>query len=148
MGATATPQMPLAQALALMDDADVRHLPVLDQGQRALGYVARRDARNPAAGKQVCGDVLRPFAATAAFDEHLRIVLSRMYQHNTSWLPVVDAEGVYLGEVTQESIAGYLSSGRSRSSGIAAPGTLTAPAASASASASAASAAAPLRAAA
>ena len=148
MGATATPDMPLAQALGLMDDADVRYLPVLDAGQRALGYVARRDARNPAAGKQACGDVLRPFAATAAFDEHLRIVLSRMYQHNTSWLPVVDAEGVYLGEVTQESIAGYLSSGRSRSSGIAAPGTSIAPAAQAPASASTASAAAPLRAAA
>jgi osmoprotectant transport system ATP-binding protein len=57
---------------------------------------------------------MRPFMATAAFDEHLRIVLSRMYQHNTSWLPVVDADGVYLGEVTQESIADYLSSGRSR----------------------------------
>ncbi|NSX06565.1 osmoprotectant ABC transporter ATP-binding protein OsmV [Cupriavidus gilardii] len=122
MGATATPQMPLAQALALMDDADVRYLPVLDPGQRALGYVARRDARNPAAGKQVCGDVLRPFAATAAFDEHLRIVLSRMYQHNTSWLPVVDGDGVYLGEVTQESIAGYLSSGRSRSGAMAMTG--------------------------
>ncbi len=148
MGATATPDMPLAQALGLMDDADVRYLPVLDAGQRALGYVARRDARNPAAGKQACGDVLRPFAATAAFDEHLRIVLSRMYQHNTSWLPVVDAEGVYLGEVTQESIAGYLSSGRSRSSGIAAPGTSIAPAAQAPASASRAGAAAPLRAAA
>ncbi|USE79299.1 betaine/proline/choline family ABC transporter ATP-binding protein [Cupriavidus gilardii] len=141
MGATATPQMPLAQALALMDDADVRYLPVLDRDQRALGYVARRDARNPAAGKQACGDVLRPFAATAAFDEHLRIVLSRMYQHNTSWLPVVDADGVYLGEVTQESIAGYLSSGRSRSGAIAAPAASPAPA-------SAASAAAPLRAAA
>ncbi len=141
MGATATPQMPLAQALALMDDADVRYLPVLDRDQRALGYVARRDARNPAAGKQACGDVLRPFAATAAFDEHLRIVLSRMYQHNTSWLPVVDADGVYLGEVTQESIAGYLSSGRSRSGAIASPAASAAPA-------SAASAAAPLRAAA
>ncbi|MNL78996.1 CBS domain protein [compost metagenome] len=57
---------------------------------------------------------MRPFAVTAAFDEHLRIVLSRMYQHNTSWLPVIDADGDYLGEVTQESIAGYLSSGRSR----------------------------------
>jgi predicted transcriptional regulator len=41
-------------------------------------------------------------------------VLSRMYQHNTSWLPVLDADGGYLGDVTQESIADYLSSGRSR----------------------------------
>ncbi|TWG87029.1 osmoprotectant transport system ATP-binding protein [Cupriavidus gilardii J11] len=124
LGAHAGPDTPLSQALAMMDDADMRYLPVLDRGQRALGYVARRDARNPAAGQQVCADALRPFPATASFDEHLRIVLSRMYQHNTSWLPVVDADGVYLGEVTQESIAGYLSSGRSRS---AAPAAVTAP---------------------
>ncbi|MBF6988780.1 MULTISPECIES: osmoprotectant ABC transporter ATP-binding protein OsmV [Cupriavidus] len=105
------PDMPLAEALGVMDDADVRHLPVVDDAQRALGYVTRRDARP---GKGVCSDVMRPFAVTAAFDEHLRIVLSRMYQHNTSWLPVMGADGDYLGEVTQESIAGYLSSGRSR----------------------------------
>ena len=105
------PGMPLAEALAVMDDADVRHLPVVDDAQVALGYVTRRDARS---GQGQCGDVMRPFAATAAFDEHLRIVLSRMYQHNTSWLPVMGADGAYLGEVTQESIAGYLSSGRSR----------------------------------
>lgn len=111
MAQTFSPGMPLAQAFAIMDEADVRHLPVVDDAQRALGYVTRRDAR---AGQGMCADVMRPFMASAAFDEHLRIVLSRMYQHNTSWLPVVDADGVYLGEVTQESIADYLSSGRSR----------------------------------
>ena len=47
-------------------------------------------------------------------DEHLRILLSRMYQFNTSWLPVLSADNDFLGEVTQESIADYLSSGRSR----------------------------------
>ncbi|TDF66338.1 ATP-binding cassette domain-containing protein [Cupriavidus sp. L7L] len=123
------PDMPLAEALGVMDDADVRHLPVVDDAQRALGYVTRRDARP---GKGVCSDVMRPFAVTAAFDEHLRIVLSRMYQHNTSWLPVMGADGDYLGEVTQESIAGYLSSGRSRGQSalalpaVAAPATLRA----------------------
>ncbi|GAB7546468.1 osmoprotectant ABC transporter ATP-binding protein OsmV [Cupriavidus sp. 8B] len=111
MAQTCSPGMPLARAFAIMDEADVRHLPVVDDAQRTLGYVTRRDAR---AGQGVCADAMRPFMATAAFDEHLRIVLSRMYQHNTSWLPVVDADGVYLGEVTQESIADYLSSGRSR----------------------------------
>ncbi|SOZ37354.1 betaine/proline/choline family ABC transporter ATP-binding protein [Cupriavidus neocaledonicus] len=105
------PGMALAEALGVMDDADVRHLPVVDDAQVAQGYVTRRDARS---GQGQCSDVMRPFAATAAFDEHLRIVLSRMYQHNTSWLPVMGADGAYLGEVTQESIAGYLSSGRSR----------------------------------
>ncbi|SPD63909.1 Osmoprotectant import ATP-binding protein OsmV [Cupriavidus taiwanensis] len=117
------PDMPLAEALGVMDDADVRHLPVVDDAQRALGYVTRRDAR---AGKGLCSEVMRPFAVTAAFDEHLRIVLSRMYQHNTSWLPVMGADGDYLGEVTQESIAGYLSSGRSRGQ-AGAPATPSAP---------------------
>ena len=108
------PDMTLAEAFGVMDDADVRHLPVVDDAQRALGYVTRRDVRNALAKGGNCSDVLRQFTTTAAFDEHLRIVLSRMYQHNTSWLPVIDADGVYLGEVTQESIADYLSSGRSR----------------------------------
>ncbi|WP_373379592.1 betaine/proline/choline family ABC transporter ATP-binding protein [Cupriavidus nantongensis] len=119
------PGMPLAEALGVMDDADVRHLPVVDDAQVALGYVTRRDARS---GQGQCRDVMRPFAATAAFDEHLRIVLSRMYQHNTSWLPVMGADGAYLGEVTQESIAGYLSSGRSRGQ-AGMPATPAAPAA-------------------
>ncbi len=66
-----------------MDEADVRHLPVIDDAQRALGYVTRRDVRNALAKGGSCADVLRPFAVSAAFDEHLRIVLSRMYQHNT-----------------------------------------------------------------
>jgi len=48
------------------------------------------------------------------YDEHLRILLSRMYEFNRAWLPVMDAERVFLGEVTQESIAEYLSSGKSR----------------------------------
>ena len=108
------PDMALAEAFGVMDDADVRHLPVVDEAQRALGYVTRRDVRNALANGGNCADVMRPFTTTAAFDEHLRIVLSRMYQHNTSWLPVIDGDGVYLGEVTQESIADYLSSGRSR----------------------------------
>lgn len=108
------PDMPLAEAFGVMDDADVRHLPVVDDAQRALGYVTRRDVRAALTKGGQCADVMRPFTTTAAFDEHLRIVLSRMYQHNTSWLPVIDGDCVYLGEVTQESIADYLSSGRSR----------------------------------
>ncbi|MDT6960945.1 ABC transporter ATP-binding protein [Cupriavidus sp. SZY C1] len=113
MPPTARPDMTLADAFGVMDDADVRHLPVV-QDQRAIGYVTRRDVRAALARGGNCADVMRQFTTTAAFDEHLRIVLSRMYQHNTSWLPVIDGDGIYLGEVTQESIADYLSSGRSR----------------------------------
>ena len=116
---TATPTVPLQQAISLMDEQDARYLTITDADNRALGYVSRRELR--AHSKQhgqdqlAIGDgLIRPFALNAAPDENLRIVLSRMYQHSTSWMPVIDADGVYVGEVTQDSIADYLGSGKSR----------------------------------
>jgi len=108
---TARASTSLAQAFATMDESDTRHLTVLDETGRALGYVARRAARG---AEGVCGDRLSNFPATASIDDNLRIVLSKMYQFAASWLPVLDNEGSYLGEITQDSIAQYLSSGRSR----------------------------------
>lgn len=113
--AACQPDTPLADAFAIMDEGDATHLPVVDTDGRAVGYVTRRAAR---AGQGRCADAMRGFTATAASDEHLRIVLSRMYQHNTSWLPVMDGDGAYVGDVTQESIADYLSSGRSRGAAV------------------------------
>jgi osmoprotectant transport system ATP-binding protein len=108
---TARSATPLARALELMDETDSRYLTVTDEIRCALGYVTRRVARG---GAGSCGEQLRPFAATASVDDNLRIVLSKMYQFNAPWLPVLDAQGGYAGEVTQDSIADYLSSGRSR----------------------------------
>ncbi|MFM0671263.1 osmoprotectant ABC transporter ATP-binding protein OsmV [Paraburkholderia sediminicola] len=108
---TAHADMPVARAFQMMDDSDSRYLTIVDDKQQALGYVTRRSAR---AGQGVCGDHLSAFKATVSADEHLRIVLSKMYQFNSSWMPVLDADGRYVGEVTQDSIADYLSSGRSR----------------------------------
>ncbi|MDD1013247.1 betaine/proline/choline family ABC transporter ATP-binding protein [Pseudomonas rubra] len=106
-----SPHTPVSEALELMDEHDRRYLVVTDGQNKARGYVRRRDLHRQQGS---CADFLRSFNATAAHDEHLRILLSRMYEFNRSWLPVLDAEQVFLGEVTQESIAAYLSSGRSR----------------------------------
>ena len=108
---TARPDVSCAQALALMDEDDARYLTITDADNRALGYLTRRDVRaqaGDAAGK------VRPFTMNAGPDENLRVVLSKMYKQGTSWMPVIDGEGAYVGEVTQDSIATYLSSGRSR----------------------------------
>ncbi|AKJ69053.1 MULTISPECIES: ABC transporter ATP-binding protein [Pandoraea] len=102
---------PLQDAYAMMDELDARHLVVTQQSGHTLGYVARRDARGT---QGTCAERVRPFKAVAAPDDNLRILLSRMYEHNLAWLPVLDVAGAYLGEVTQDSIADYLSSGRSR----------------------------------
>ncbi|XXF09494.1 ABC transporter ATP-binding protein [Pseudomonas sp. D2-3] len=101
----------IADAVELMEEHDRRHLVVTDAGKKALGYVRRRDMRGQGGSVQ---PFVQPFNATAAHDEHLRILLSRMYEFNRSWLPVLSADNDFLGEVTQESIADYLSSGRSR----------------------------------
>ncbi|MGW8464714.1 osmoprotectant ABC transporter ATP-binding protein OsmV [Pseudomonas sp. CLCA07] len=106
-----SPETPVAEALELMDELDRRYVVVTCADNKALGYVRRRDLHRQTG---TCAQYLREFNATAAYDEHLRILLSRMYEFNRSWLPVMDAERVFLGEVTQESIAEYLSSGKSR----------------------------------
>ncbi|TRX76184.1 osmoprotectant ABC transporter ATP-binding protein OsmV [Pseudomonas mangiferae] len=105
------PDTPVEQALEAMEEQDRRYVVVTDAERKALGYVKRRDLRRQ---QGACGQFLQPFKVTAAHDENLRILLSRMYEFNSSWLPVLGADGLFLGEVTQESIADYLSSGRSR----------------------------------
>jgi osmoprotectant transport system ATP-binding protein len=108
---TARADTSLQQAFATMDESDSRYLTVLDGEQRALGFVSRRAAR---AADGVCADKLTAFQTTVLPDDNLRIVLSKMYEFRSSWMPVLDADGHYVGEVTQDSIADYLSSGRSR----------------------------------
>ncbi|EPA9136731.1 CBS domain-containing protein, partial [Serratia marcescens] len=54
------------------------------------------------------------FRVTARAEENLRVVLSKLYEHNTSWMPIVDEDGRYSGEISQDYIADYLSSGRTR----------------------------------
>jgi osmoprotectant transport system ATP-binding protein len=117
--ATARPGLPLQDAMTLMDDQDARYLTITDNDNRALGYVSRRDIRS-AGTAGVSGDKVKPFNLNATPDENLRVVLSKMYKHSASWMPVIDAEGKYLGEVTQDSIADYLSSGKSRGQKMAA----------------------------
>ncbi|HFQ6068742.1 TPA: CBS domain-containing protein [Pseudomonas aeruginosa] len=107
----ARPQTPVAEALELMDENDRRYLIVVDDQGKGLGYVRRKDLRRQ---EGTCAPFVTPFRVTASHDEHLRILLSRMYEFNSSWLPVLDPDQQFLGEVTQESIADYLSSGRSR----------------------------------
>ncbi|MCA1325432.1 ABC transporter ATP-binding protein [Herbaspirillum sp. alder98] len=114
---TARPDVTCTQALGLMDEEDTRYLTITDADNRALGYLTRRDVR--ASAGEAAGKV-RPFTMNAAPDENLRVVLSKMYKQGTSWMPVIDADGAYMGEITQDSIATYLSSGRSRGVALAA----------------------------
>lgn len=102
---------PLAEAFALMDEHDMRSITVVDNDDKPLGFVKRREARN-ATGS--CEGLLHTFTVTGKAEENLRVVLSKLYEHNMVWMPIVDEEGRYSGEISQDYIANYLSSGRTR----------------------------------
>ncbi|WP_312240685.1 osmoprotectant ABC transporter ATP-binding protein OsmV [Pantoea sp.] len=102
---------PLAEAFAMMDDNDMRTITVVDNDGKPLGFVKRREARN-AVGR--CETLLNTFTVTGKAEENLRVVLSKLYEHNLVWMPIVDEEGRYSGEISQDYIANYLSSGRTR----------------------------------
>ncbi len=108
---TVNPETSVHEALNLMDEYDTRNLTVLNDGGCAIGYVARRSLRGQNGS---CESHIQPFKSEAFPEENLRVLLSKMYEFNLSWLPVLDENKKYMGEVTQDSIADYLSSGKSR----------------------------------
>ncbi len=108
---TVRPDTALMEAFALMDDNDIRAVTVVDGQGKPLGFVKRREARNATGA---CGDIIHPFRITGKAEDNLRVVLSRLYESNTSWMPIVGEEGRYNGEISQDYIAEYLSSGRTR----------------------------------
>lgn len=121
-----SPSSPLGtrvgDARARMEEEDRRYLVISDAGGKGVGFIRRHDLRHVDDATPIDA-YLREFSTTAEGGENLRVVLSRMYECNTSWLPVVDDNGLFMGEVTQESIAAYLSTrhGASETS-IKAPG--------------------------
>lgn len=102
---------PLEEAFATMDENDMRSITVVDEDGKPLGFVKRREARN-VSGR--CEERLHTFKVTGKAEENLRVVLSKLYEHNTVWMPIVDEDGRYSGEISQDYIADYLSSGRTR----------------------------------
>lgn len=102
---------PAAEAFAIMDDNDMRAVTVVDGAGKPLGFVKRREARHDA---RDCAALLHPFRITGKAEDNLRVELSRLYESNTSWMPIVDEEGRYNGEISQDYIAEYLSSGKTR----------------------------------
>jgi osmoprotectant transport system ATP-binding protein len=108
---TARESTPLPEAFATMDDNDMRSITVVDGDGRPLGFVKRREARGATGA---CNDLLHPFRITGRAEDNLRIVLSKLYEHNMVWMPITDEDGRYSGEISQDYIADYLSSGKTR----------------------------------
>jgi len=107
----------VAEALALMSERGVRHLPVLDAQRRVVGVLSLNDlraalpfsrdldsataAQRAAAEQLAVGDVMSHAPQTIGIAEPLERAARRMAERHLGCLPVVDAGGRLLGIFTE-----------------------------------------------
>ena len=107
---TCTPSTNLAEAAALMLDADCGILPVVDDKGKLVGVVTDRDmyialaTRNTLASQLTVGDVARSQVFTCGPDDDVHTALTTMKQHHVRRLPVEGFGGTVAGIVSMNDI--------------------------------------------
>jgi len=94
------------EALAIMNDFYVRHLPIVNNRQ-FLGLISEDDILEYDAAEAVGSYSLslqRPFVRDS---DHIYEVMRQMAQYELTVIPVVDYDDIYLGLVTQEDLLQY-----------------------------------------
>ena len=113
---TCTPATNLAEAAALMLDADCGILPVVDDAGKLVGVVTDRDmyialaTRNALASQLTVGDVARRRVFTCGPDDDVQSALATMKQHHVRRLPVEGFGGTVAGIISMNDI--LLAAGR------------------------------------
>lgn len=106
----------LAEAAALMLDADCGILPVVDGEGKLVGVVTDRDmyialaTRNTLASQLTVGDVARRLVFTCGPDDDVQSALATMKQHHVRRLPVEGFGGTLAGIISMNDI--LLAAGR------------------------------------
>jgi CBS domain-containing protein len=104
---------PVMEAVGLMLDHDIRHLPVVDGERKLVGIVSDRDIRSAlgppeeALSSERAGfellqvrDVMSDHAVTVSDDDSLGAVAHRLADERVGAVPVVDREGHVVGIVS------------------------------------------------
>ena len=113
---TCTPATNLAEAAALMLDADCGILPVVDDAGKLVGVVTDRDmcialaTRNALASQLTVGDVAGRRVFTCGPDDDVQSALATMKQHHVRRLPVEGFGGTVAGIISMNDI--LLAAGR------------------------------------
>ncbi len=110
---TAHPETPLVDAVRLMFDKHIRHLPVVDHTSTLKGMLSERDVRgaigNPVDYMEMrprttarfhVADIMTRPAIAIPFDEPLVKLASRFADDNIGALPVLDRFGAVIGIVS------------------------------------------------
>lgn len=94
-------------ALALMDDFKLKHLPLLRDGMyRSL--VSEKELLAMPDPSETIGDSTF-FAPSVQEDTHIHEALSLITRYQLSLLPVINAQGEYLGTITRDKLIDILS---------------------------------------
>jgi acetoin utilization protein AcuB len=123
---TAGPDMPLRQAVNLMRDRKIRHLPVIEEGGRLVGILTDRDVRHaalvPALAEHLTWelrrlkslrvrDVMTWSVVTTHPDATLAQAGLTMFQRRIGSLPVVE-DGRLVGILTETDVLTALTAGQ------------------------------------
>jgi acetoin utilization protein AcuB len=111
------PETRASEALALMAERGIRHLPVLDAQRRVVGVLSQNDLRaalplarelDPASeplrarvGELRAGELMSHLPETIGIDEPLERAARRLAERHLGCLPVVDSRGRLLGIFTE-----------------------------------------------
>ena len=97
----------LATAAAMMREHGHRYIVMVGPRGRARGTLSLAEAE---AGPDLAkvGEHQRGVVATVRVGEDLRTAVSTMFTHDLAWLPCVDADGFYQGQITQAGITHLL----------------------------------------
>ena len=91
------------EALSVMSEFYVRHLPVVKDGE-LIAVISEDDVLDGDATQPV-NDIRRPVRPPAVFpDDHLYDVMRVLTENNLTIVPVIDREGKYLGMITNEDL--------------------------------------------
>ena len=91
------------EALGLMNDMNVNHLPIVNKEQ-LLGVIASNDILSNSVDEPVGSYGLMLKSAYLSDSDHLYEAMKLIGEHNLSLIPVVDKEKNYLGCITQDDL--------------------------------------------
>lgn len=91
------------EALGIMNDFFVRHLPIVNNKQ-LLGMISEDDLLNHAVEEPIGSYNLSARIPSAKLDDHIYEVMRLLAEYHLTVIPVVDAQGDYSGLITLEDL--------------------------------------------
>ena len=107
------------EALGIMNDFLVKHLPIVNNEQ-LLGLLSEDDILENDVEEAVGSYRLSIHQPQVRHYDHIYELMRQMAQHQLTVIPVVDADNIYVGMVTQEDVLNYFA----RTASFTEPGTI------------------------